>query len=152
MKLIFLDVDGVLNGCDTREKVLGDDNCFYDGIDTPKMDLLKEIIDKTDAYIIVSSSWRLYDNFMSHLENKLGDYVTRIKGITPTRLTFSYPYRYQEIQEWFQQNKHPDKFIILDDMVEKMVETFGDSYFQTNEDIGLTKQIANKCIEFLNKE
>lgn len=151
-KIIFLDVDGVLNCCDTRDRVMGDDGRLYDGIDTPKVDLLKEIIDKTDAYIIISSSWRLYDNFMSYLEDKLGDYKTRIKGQTPKWESFSYPYRYKEIQTWFQQNKHPDRFIILDDMVERMAETFGDNYFQTTEETGLTREIADKCIEFLNKE
>lgn len=52
MKVIFLDVDGVLR------------HDFYEGtkedygIDPEKLKLLKEIIDKTKAKIVLSSTWR----------------------------------------------------------------------------------------------
>jgi len=154
MKIIFVDVDGVLNCKNTTDTVMGDDGRRYDGIDSDKIQLLKEIIDKTDAYIILSSTWRLYDTFTEYLEEKLGDYKVRIKGITPRSKAFTYTYRFREIQNWFNENDTRDivNYIILDDIDEEMVETFGDHYFKTDVDIGLTREITDKCIEYLNKE
>ena len=52
-KVIFLDVDGVLNCHSTKDKC-GD----YIGIDDKKVALLKEIVDATGAIIILVSSWK----------------------------------------------------------------------------------------------
>ena len=153
-KLIFGDIDGVLNGRNTKDTVIGSDGRKYDGIEPDMMNRLKRIIDATDANIIVSSTWRLHEEFMDHLEKKLGKYNTRIKGQTPTcyRNFGSYSERWEEIKRWFDENTHPDNYIILDDIDYRMKENFGDHYFQTDVNIWLTDEIADKCIEFLNKE
>lgn len=154
MKFIFLDVDGVLN-CRTTTDIFKDsDGRRWDGIDIDKMELLKEILDETGANIIVSSTWRLHPEFLEYLEKKLGIYNRRIKGYTPTayRRLGSYSERWDEIKKWFEENEKPENYIILDDIDYKMKEYFGDHYFQTNVDIGLTREIADKCIEYLNKE
>lgn len=52
-KVIFLDVDGVLNCRSTKDKCGG-----YIGIDDKKVSLLKEIVDATGAIIILVSSWK----------------------------------------------------------------------------------------------
>ena len=52
MKVIFLDIDGVLN---SDASLMVDDRVEGDLILN-----LKYIVDKTDAKIILSSSWRLY--------------------------------------------------------------------------------------------
>jgi len=53
IRILFLDVDGVLNCCATEE------HCgSYRGIDDPKVKLLKEIIDATGALIVLISSWK----------------------------------------------------------------------------------------------
>lgn len=154
MKLIFLDIDGVLNCKTTTDTVRGADGIRYDGLDSDKIQLLKDIIDKTDAYIILSSTWRLHDEFVDHLEKKLGfKYHTRIKGHTPTayRRLGSYSERWDEIKKWFEENEKPENYIILDDIDFMMKENFGDHYFQTNNDIGLTQEIADTCVQYLNK-
>ena len=53
MKIIFLDVDGVLNCKSSKSRCGG-----FLGIDDSKVKLLKEIIDITGAKIVLSSSWR----------------------------------------------------------------------------------------------
>ena len=53
MKILFLDVDGVLNydKCKAR--------CgSFRGIESEKVALLKQIIDATGALIVLTSSWR----------------------------------------------------------------------------------------------
>lgn len=154
MKIILLDIDGCLNCKTTTDTVRGNDGRRYDGLDADKIQLLKDIIDKTDAYIILSSTWRLHEEFVEYFEKKLGKYRTRIKGHTPTayRTFGSYSERCDEIKKWFEENEHPENYIILDDIDYKMNEYFGDHYFQTDVNIGLTKEIADKCIQYLNKE
>ena len=63
MKVIFLDVDGVLNSEDdlliyrAKNNITG---CIlYEEVEDRPLKLLKEIIDKTNAKIVVSSSWRI---------------------------------------------------------------------------------------------
>lgn len=61
MKVIFLDVDGVLNTSKTYEKI---NNSFKTtgkkelDIDGFRLEYLKRIIDETDAKIVLSSTWR----------------------------------------------------------------------------------------------
>lgn len=53
INLIFLDIDGVLNSRTTKEK------CGpYRGIEDSKVSLLKGLIDKTNAKIVLISSWK----------------------------------------------------------------------------------------------
>ena len=77
LKLIFLDVDGVLN-CSTTK----DDCCGFKGIEDEKVNLLKQIVDATDAKIVLVSSWKNYwykepylkekqDEFANYLDAKL---------------------------------------------------------------------------------
>lgn len=47
MKVIFLDFDGVITTMKSRWNLCKE-----------KMELVKEIVDKTDAKIVISSSWR----------------------------------------------------------------------------------------------
>jgi hypothetical protein len=53
MKIIFLDIDGVLNVIPERFDNFG--GCFHENF----VENLRNIIEKTDAKIVVSSSWRL---------------------------------------------------------------------------------------------
>ena len=53
MKIIFLDVDGVLNCRDSKSKCGG-----FIGIDNDKVKRLKMIVDATDARIVLVSSWK----------------------------------------------------------------------------------------------
>ena len=53
MKIIFLDIDGVLN-CDTTVESCGN----YLGIDNSKLKLLAEIVDKTKAKVVLTATWK----------------------------------------------------------------------------------------------
>lgn len=54
MKLIFLDVDGVLNCAQSTSRA--PHGCI--GVDEDKVALLREIVDATDATIILTSTWK----------------------------------------------------------------------------------------------
>ena len=76
MNVIFLDVDGVLNCVETKNKCNG-----LLGIDGMKVKRLKEIVDKTDSKIVLTSTWKIgwdEDNDKCHydakyLNNKLSE-------------------------------------------------------------------------------
>ena len=54
MKLIFLDVDGVLNSIETRDKAPSG----VIGIEDSKVALLKQLVDKTGAKVVLTSTWK----------------------------------------------------------------------------------------------
>lgn len=55
MKVIFLDVDGVLN-TPSSESRCGE----YIGIDDEKVEKLKKIVEKTKTEIVLVSTWKKY--------------------------------------------------------------------------------------------
>lgn len=71
MKIIFLDVDGVLNTSKTFKRVY---DLFKNTgkkeleIDLFRLEYLKQIIDQTGAKIVLSSSWR---RFFDKIDNKI---------------------------------------------------------------------------------
>ena len=71
MKVVFLDVDGVLNTSKTFERV------YYSfkntgkkelEIDSFRLEYLREIIDETDSKLVLSSTWR---RFFEKVDNKV---------------------------------------------------------------------------------
>lgn len=55
MKVIFLDIDGVLNNAFSKSKSAT--GCK--GIDDDKLNLLKQIVDGTGAKIVLTSTWKV---------------------------------------------------------------------------------------------
>ena len=59
MKVVFLDVDGVLNCKNTKEVIWRDNGKQgFHGVEDGKTELLAEIVKTTDAVIVLSSTWR----------------------------------------------------------------------------------------------
>ena len=63
MKVIFLDIDGVLNSDEYIHKArkLGFKG-IEEEIDIEKVELLKKAVEQTGARVVLSSSWRLTNN------------------------------------------------------------------------------------------
>ena len=151
MKIIFLDVDGVLNCATTEERVR--DLLF---VEDRKIQLLKELVDETGATIILSSTWRfgfenpnLYPELLE-LENKLAQFGLLIEGSTPVDAR---GHRGKEIDEWLK--AHADEvesFVILDDDSDvapwnsRLVKTSWANGLQPNH-IRAAKKILNERVE-----
>lgn len=150
MKILFLDVDGVLNNYDTTDRVIIDDyKSFYIGIDDSKVKLLNEIIEKTDAYIVLSSTWRLYDEHYYYLCVKF----FKINPNLPQRIIGQTKYlllgtRYDEIKAWIDKY-YISEFVVLDDQFRGVLCQFGDRFVQCNEIDGLMPDDVKKCVELL---
>lgn len=106
MKIIFLDIDGVLNNATTKEKIAG-----FDGIDVRLRDMFLEWFKERDYKIVLSSSWRLptaFGDFLGELTRNGIEWISE----TPHRPSLG---RGVEIQEIIEAIK-PEKYVILDDL------------------------------------
>lgn len=154
-------MDGVLNSEDDlmiyREKNNITRCILYDEVEDRPLKLLKEIIDKTSAKIVVSSSWRIGccksgkesifgDRLYSKLEKRLKDYGMSIYDITPSLDPGTQ--RGDEIRKWLSENL-VDNFIILDDDSDMCEFTNTENFIHTTYKHGLTEELKNKAISVL---
>lgn len=146
-KIIFLDVDGVLNSLEYFNQLKNSDQSKkigeYQELDVEKVRLLAEIITNTGAEIVLSSTWRdigrkegQRDHPMyQYLVDTLGEFGLKIIDHTPY---FEYD-RPREIKEWL--NRQYEKYGIG----EYLVRT---TFYGSNG--GLQKVHVKKAIDTLN--
>ena len=83
MKIIFLDIDGVLNSDEYFEKTVHlNIQGIESEIDIEKVKLLKKAIDETGAKVVLSSTWR-YKRKVKYLKELLSHYGIVIVDSTP---------------------------------------------------------------------
>ena len=125
MKVIFLDVEGVLNTKETYERAYqryGHTTLIDLEVDKFRLEYLKTIIDVTGAKIVLSSSFRyfFYNNGNEILPKtlkgkKLYDilkgYDIEIYDITPTNSET----REEQIKSWLATKTNIESFVIIDD-------------------------------------
>lgn len=104
MKIIFLDIDGVLNDAPT---ILEKEN------DLPAknhLEYLKQIVDATGAQIVLSSTWRLFPRSRKDVRDGLKmvdlDFIDRTEELED---------RDTEIREWLGRHPEVESYVILDD-------------------------------------
>ena len=124
MKIVFLDIDGVLNSQEAIEKALEDGTLNDLRVVFPHhVNVLKKILMETGAKIVISSTWR--HAFKNGHENEsmfnetwadiLGeDIASRIIGMTPV-LDDIDAIRGDEIDAWLSENAFVGEFCIIDD-------------------------------------
>ena len=158
MKVIFLDIDGVLN---SKEFLKNNQN---EVIDRSSVSILKKVIDKTGAVIVMSSGWRLWfdDNMMPEdgysqcLYDILCEFDIKLFGKTPdfstneirTKKTFSHV-KAKEITAWLSEHKNFDKYVVLDDLLLKS-EEINSHLIRTNAQVGITEDDAKRAIIMIN--
>lgn len=110
-KILFLDIDGVLNSAhvlDTQKR--------GDAIDRDMVSRINHIIDATGCKIVISSTWRLYHSLFA-INKRLtseGMHDNLIIGKTP-RLDAHYYNRADEILRWLKDNDDVTQYIAIDD-------------------------------------
>ena len=140
MKVIFLDVGGVLNSVQDR---------FSWTLESDKhLILLACIVRRTNAKIVVSSSWRNYD-LLDTLKERLNDFSMSVYD----RTSYSeHGIRGLEIKEWLDNHSDIESFVILDDEDFDIAQYFPKNLVKTNTKIGLQKKDAEKRIAILSSE
>jgi hypothetical protein len=179
MKVIFLDVDGVLNSNDwyvRRQTEVAMDDVhaqypFYE-IDPNAIAQLNRITDATDAKLVISSTWRLgkeVEELITFFKKVgvTGEVIDKTLHFGGNKIGYSIP-RGCEIEWWLKQNGFQrinwskerqleelekgkvKNYIILDDDSD-MLYGQREHFVKTPAMHGLTKRIADKAIRILNK-
>lgn len=141
MRIIFLDIDGVLNTHYSCERY------GIDYIDSGLVEILRGIIIATNAKIVISSTWRLDDRDLSLIMYSLKYNRLEFLDCTPYLKNKT---RSEEIKLWLKNNSQVEKYAILDDDADAGID-LQESFFQVDYNTGLTFDLAKKVIDhFLN--
>jgi hypothetical protein len=146
MKIIFLDIDGVLNHRGNLEIYPIDKGCVKN---------LNIILQTTKANIVLSSAWR-YMIMSGEMQLKGFEYMLRSHGVNCAKKLIGLtppddiiPERYEQVAFWLRNTKEEvDKFVILDDFEE--FPNYPDNFVHTNWEIGLSLADAEKAIAILS--
>ena len=143
MKILFLDIDGVINS--TRTLLAFDAYPHnFDGSDAELFDwvavgLIRKLCEKTGAKICLSSSWRLYFSPKECAEalnlpiiDKTGDHSTR--GL--------------EINAWLADHPEVETSAIVDDF-DQFLESQQSRFVKTDEDEGLSYRNYKELVRIL---
>lgn len=169
MKVLFLDIDGVIN---TVGGELGLRHCLqidpkeegligpWEAFDPACLWYLREIVEDTGCKIVVSSTWRAGETAESMKRwFKCPVIKEAIIDSTPHFYSTSHPelkdrtgrvQRGEEIMDWL--NRHPEvtNYAVLDDDTD--MDVVRRNFFKTCSYDGLKKDVAYKVIHHLNNK
>lgn len=153
MKVLFLDIDGVLN---SRVYEIGKklEDSF---IDISRLPLVSKIVSETGAFIVLSSTWREHwkenisecDDMGVELHNAFDKYNLKIYDTTGA----DKKNRSQEIREWLQEHDNDvENYVILDDTLWGWLE-LSDHVVRTDylKGKGLEEEHVYKAINILKQ-
>lgn len=149
-KIIFLDIDGVLNCWSTTRFLFN--HCLF--VDTRKVLRLRDIVERTNAQIVLSSSWRCTESASDkRAYHQLMEEFKRLRcplwiDVTPIIPVVN---REKEIQAWLEKHPEVTNYVILDDYWQELMEEI-EHLVICDEAIGLTKKEAERAIAMLNNE
>ena len=169
IKLIFLDIDGVLAIPNPVNNTLPPEAKY--GLCDTKQSLLKELLDNTGADIVISSSWRLptVEETKKYLLKKGFKFVDKIVGVTirgyhhiEKGFHMSIP-RGVEIDQYIDMNIRSDNgkcfqiqkvykdynYIILDDDSDMLLKQ-KEHFVLINRETGISKENINMASLILN--
>lgn len=161
MKIVFLDIDGVLVDNmrqDARRIILSyqdegvERQVNYAKLEPESIKWLNKITQTTGAKICLSSTWRIGPDAEFELTKKFfksEGIEAEVIGRTPTSgESGSWGIRGLEIQYWLDRNP-TDKFVIIDDSSD--MEHLTTYLVKTQPEVGITEEDANIAIGILNE-
>ena len=155
MKIIFLDIDGVLTSDMYEESRLEkrDDN----RIDLSRVKLLAELVKSTDAKIVLTSTWRVDWNKISLLCGDYGKYLNQCLATYNLSIFDKTPFisylgdRRKEILIWLSRHRgEVESFVIIDDINYGWNELKNRVVITNPQGYGLEEKHMQKAIELLN--
>lgn len=153
MKVIFLDIDGVLNFAKTEARAPGG----FIGIAEPSVKKLRSIVDATGAKLVLTSTWKSEWSINQeectpdgiYLDKKLRRHGMHILDKTMDHIDN----RGEGIHNWLSRHTHVDTWIVLDDDVFPDYEEYDILHHlvQTSfKEGGLQEQHVLQAISLLN--
>ena len=156
MRVVFLDIDGVLNEEKSRSRC-----CGYKGIDDKKVENLAKIVKATGAEIVLISTWKddwrktdkAHQGMMAnYLDKKLKKQGLTALDKTRDYVSERYLSRGEGILEYLTCHE-VESYVVLDDF-QFDYDSCGltGNYVKTdNYNGGLTEELAEKAIGILNR-
>lgn len=116
MKIIFLDVDGVLNNANYTKKCYRKNghkpmSMYCVPFDPYNLKNLAKLVRKTKANIVLTSTWRLDKEHIAVLKARLAEYGLRIYDMTDNINMI----RGVEIKEWLKSHRDIENYVVIDD-------------------------------------
>lgn len=145
MKVVFLDIDGVLNSAKTN----------FHRIDPELVSHLNWLLDQSGAKVVVSSTWRMFVTMPDELIRAGLDRERLAPDWRTPDATFVQrgsevviaDERGHEIQDWLTRHEECVGFVILDDAND--MAHLVDRLVQTDHMVGLTMADARRALEML---
>lgn len=172
MKVIFLDIDGVLNTYQTFKDI--NEEYKKTGIDRIEIDefrleFLKEIIEKTGAVVVLNSSWKnnckMENGKYISLSKKMRQFIEILSKHNISIYDFTLDFktnRQEAIYRWLE-GKNIESFIIIDDdpyhlddflgkeLIKTSIVKDGEMIMNMDDAFGLSEFHIKQAIKKLNK-
>ena len=155
MKVIFLDIDGVLNYTQwyTNNRNPGNINGEEGDLDPLCVNRIINICNNTGAKVVISSDWRISWYGTQLRLARMGLDENYILDKTPERIWITIPgfdhSRGAEINDWLEMHPECDKYIIIDDRTD-FKSNQQKHFIHIDYHCGITDEDMNKAINILN--
>ncbi len=148
MKILFLDIDGVLNSEEWAFKKYdeGVHNALQSEFDVQAVERLNTIIEKSGAKVVISSSWRLIYS-LEHINSMLTKFGFKGEIVGRTPSPKANRGRGYDIKRWLTENSKVTTFAILDD--DNDMDGVRDRFVQTSWTKGLQDEHIPKVLALL---
>lgn len=145
MKIIFLDVDGVLNNKDTKALTPGG----WLGVSKTLVKRLQRVAAATGAKVVLTSTWKDANKLeLDYLYKKL-NFCKPIAFTKENENKGSF-YRGSGIIDYLMEHQNIEQFVILDDHLFDFEEqSLLDHFVLTNGRVGLTEENTEQAIRIL---
>lgn len=152
MKIIFLDIDGVVNSYSTKERAPSK----VVGVEQRLISHIKEIVDVTGAKLVLSSTWRkdwafdLLDGIdWRYLRDEFAKQDLYFMDYTPSRRD---SHRGEEIKEWLESTEYDvESYVIIDDEMFDIWDLHEGHMVQTSCIDGIEPGAVKMAIQILEK-
>lgn len=149
IKVIFLDIDGVLNRHSYGTHIVLVDELVEN---------LKKIMEATDAKIVLSTFWRGHPDYIKYILNNYDINPSNIIDVTPGKdksslgTIYKSEVRSHQISDWVKSNKSKIySYVILDDRDYAALGKIQlNRFVKTHSNLGLTQEDVNEAISILN--
>ena len=142
MKVLFLDIDGVVNSAETFTQ---HDSMWP--LDKYMAFLVGKIVMQTGCKVVLSSSWRNHPDGVQEVEKRIVPVMDKTCRSWYVRETGHHSLRGGEIQKWIDSHPEVTRYCILDDDSDMLPHQ---KHFKTSWKVGLTDEISKQVIEYLN--
>jgi len=145
MKVVFLDIDGVMTSNSLNEEINKSTSVYT--FSKGCVNALNKILESHRSKIVLTSSWRTVFDVEKQCEIFSENGVVQMPY--SQTIDLGYENRSEEIRQYISKQKNISNFLILDDME---IIGFDDNFIRVDFNTGLTMEHIGKAIKILNQD